>query len=55
MNIIKKLFKKKLKGELEKAEDQGLITHEELLRLKLDRASRELDKHLKDSEPKKKK
>ena len=40
------IFIKKLKGELEKAEEQGLITHEELLRLKLERATEELKKHL---------
>jgi len=41
-----KIFQKKLKGDLEKAEEQGLITHEELLRLKLERAEVELKKHL---------
>ena len=36
------LFKKKLKGKLEQAEEGGLITHEELLRLKLERATAEM-------------
>jgi len=36
------IFKKKLKGKLEQAETEGLITHEELLRLKLERATKEM-------------
>ena len=36
------IFKKKLKGDLEQALEQGLITKEELLRLKLDRATAEM-------------
>jgi len=48
-------FKKKLKGKLEQAEEQGLITHEELLRLKFDRADTELKQHLEKNEGHKKK
>ena len=36
------IFSKKPKGELEEALKQGLITREELLRLKLERATREM-------------
>lgn len=36
------IFKKKLKGDLEQAVAQGLITEEEMLRLKLDRAEKEM-------------
>lgn len=50
------IFKKKLKGDLEQALDQGLITKEELLRLKLDRATKEmLDFEVKNGGGKKKK
>lgn len=48
-------FFNKNKGSLEKAEEQGLITHEELLRLKLERAERKLKKHLEKHEGRKKK
>jgi len=51
-----KLFQKKLKGELEKAYEQGLITKEEMLRLKVERATKELNQHIeKDGGHKKKK
>lgn len=48
------LFKKKIKENLEKAEAMGLITHEELLRLKIERATKELNRHIEKSEGKKK-
>jgi len=49
-----KIFQKKLKGDLEKALEQGLITKEEMLRLKVERATTELKKHLDNSEGHKK-
>jgi len=49
-----KIFQKKLKGDLEKALEQGLITKEEMLRLKIERANAELKKYLDNSEGHKK-
>lgn len=49
------LFQKKAKGDLDKALEQGLITKEEMLRLKVERANTELKKHLDNSEGHKKK
>lgn len=37
------IFKKKLKGKLSQAEALGLITHEEVLRLSLERATKEMN------------
>ena len=49
------LFEKKEKQGLEKAEQQGLITHEEFLRIAASRAATELDKFLdKEKKPAKK-
>ena len=45
-------FKKKLRGNLEEAENQGLITKEEMYRLKVQRAEADLKKHLDKKEPK---
>lgn len=50
-----RIFKKKLKGDLEQAEAQGLITREEMLRLKCERADTQLKQHLEKYEGHKKK
>lgn len=46
--MFKNIFKKQIKDELEKALKQGLITKEELLRLRYERANTRLKEFLKD-------
>lgn len=45
------LFRKKEAAGLEAAEQKGLITHEELLRISANRAAQELDKFLDKQKP----
>jgi len=49
-----KIFQKKAKAGLDKALELGLITKEEMLKLKVERATRELDQHIKKNGGKKK-